>query len=81
MADVISRSIPFRAGDGGPEPREAVQCTSANAAIRGAGRIGRAEGNVGAVALSHTGDPVSGEFADSIVLKAFDDVPDDLSEL
>ena len=55
------------------EPREAVQCTSANAAIRGAGRIGRAEGNVGAVALSHTGDPVSGEFADSIVLKAFDE--------
>jgi hypothetical protein len=31
------------------------------------------------VALSRTGDPGSGEFADAVLLKAFGDVPDDLS--
>jgi hypothetical protein len=35
-------------------------------------------GNIGAVAFSRTGDPASGEFADA-VLKAFGEVPSDLS--
>jgi hypothetical protein len=34
MADVTYFvAIPFAVGDDGPEPREAVECTSANAAI------------------------------------------------
>lgn len=33
MADVpYYVALPFGAGDGGPEPREAVECTSAGAA-------------------------------------------------
>jgi len=36
---------------------------------------------VGAVAFSRTGDPSLGEFADAILLRAFGDVPSDLSGL
>ena len=62
MADVTYYvALPFAAGDEGAEPHEAVECTSANAAIRSAERMARAEGNVGAVAFSRIGDPGSGE--------------------
>jgi len=82
MADVTYYvALPFGAGDDGPEPRGAVECTSANAAIRSAERMARTEGSVGAVAFSRTGDPGSGEFADAVLLKAFGDVPSDLSAL
>ena len=74
-------AMPFGAGDDGPEPREAVECTSANAAIRSAERMARTEGHIGAVAFSRTGDPGSGEFSDAVLLKAFGDVPNDLSAL
>jgi hypothetical protein len=37
--------LPFGAGDDGPEPREAVECTSVNAAIRSAERMERSEGH------------------------------------
>jgi hypothetical protein len=43
--------------------------------------MARTEGNIGAVAFSRAGDSGGGEFADAVVLKAFGDVPDDLSEL
>jgi hypothetical protein len=82
MADVTYYvSLPFGAGDDGPEPREAIECTSANAAIRSAERMARTEGNIGAVAFSRTGDPGSGDFADAVLLKAFGEVPGDLSAL
>lgn len=63
------------------EPREAVECTSANATIRSAERMARTDGHIGAVAFSRTGDPASGEFADAVLLKTFGDVPSDLSAL
>jgi hypothetical protein len=44
-------------------------------------RLARTEGNIRAVAFSRTGDPGSGEFADSVLLKAFGEVPDDLNAL
>jgi hypothetical protein len=44
-------------------------------------RLARSEGNVGAVAFSRTGDPGSGEFADAVMLRAFGEVPSDLSAL
>ena len=72
-------ALPFATGDDGPEPREAVECTSANTAIMRAERLARTEGNIGAVAFSRTGDPGSGEFADAVLIKAFGAVPDDLS--
>lgn len=74
-------ALPFGIGDDGPEPREAMECTSANAAIRSAERMAHTEGNIGAVAFSRTGDPGSGEFSDAVLLKAFGDVPSDLSAL
>jgi hypothetical protein len=43
--------------------------------------MARTEGHIGAVAFSRTGNPASGEFADAVLLKAFGDVPSDLSEL
>lgn len=43
--------------------------------------MARTEGHIGAVAFSRTGDPGSGEFADAVLLKAFGDVPSDLSSL
>jgi hypothetical protein len=82
MADVTYYvALPFGIGDDGPEPREAVECTSANTAIRSAERMARTEGHIGAVAFSRTGDPGSGEFSDAVVLKAFGEVPGDLSTL
>jgi hypothetical protein len=74
-------ALPFGAGDDGPEPREAVECTSASAAIMRADMLSRTEGHIGAVAFSRTGDPGSGEFSDAVLLKAFGEVPGDLSAL
>ncbi len=82
MADLTYYvALPFGAGDDGPEPREAAECTSASAAIMGAERLARTEGNIGAVAFSRTGDPGSGEFGDAVVLRSFGEVPSDLSAL
>jgi hypothetical protein len=82
LADVTYYvALPFSIGEDGPEPREAVECTSANAAIRSAERMARTEGHIGAVAFSRTGDPGSGDFADAVLLKAFGEVPGDLSTL
>ena len=72
MADVTYYvALPFTAADDGIAPGEAVECQSSSAGIR------RAE----AIAFSRTGDPGSGEFSDAVVLKAFGDVPNDLSTL
>jgi hypothetical protein len=38
-------------------------------------------GHTGAVAFSRTGDPATGDFSDTTVLRKFGDVPDDLSAL
>jgi hypothetical protein len=82
MADVTYYvALPFGAGEDGPEPREATECTSENAAIMRAERLARTEGHIGAVAFSRTGDPASGEFGDAVLLKSFGDVPSDLSTL
>jgi hypothetical protein len=82
MADVTYYvALPFGAGDDGPEPREAVECTSASAAIMRAERLARTEGHIGAVAFSRTGDPGAGEFGDAVVLRSFGEVPSDLNLL
>jgi len=41
----------------------------------------QANGHIGAVAFSRTGDPCSGEYANAVLLKAFGEVPSDLSAL
>jgi hypothetical protein len=74
-------ALPFVPSDDGAAPGEAVECTSANAAIMRAAALSRKEGHIGAVAFSRTGDPDAGEFGDAVVLRAFGDVPCDLSAL
>ena len=43
--------------------------------------LARIDGNIGAVAFSRTGDPALGDFGDAVLLKAFGEVPPDLSGL
>lgn len=74
-------ALPFVAADDGTAPGEAVECTGRNDAIMRAESLSRKEGHVGAVAFSRTGDPNAGEFGDAVLLKAFGDVPSDLSGL
>lgn len=74
-------ALPFVMSDQGPAPHEGMECTSADAAIMRAAALSCKYGNVGAVAFSRTGDPSLGEFADAILLRAFGDVPSDLSGL
>ncbi len=77
MADVTYYvALPFGLGNDGPTPRDAVECTSAVAAVRRAEALSRIEGNIGAVAFSRTGDPGAGEFSDAVLLKSFGEVPD-----
>jgi hypothetical protein len=82
MADVTYFvALPFVAADDGGAPAEAVECTSAGAAIARAEMLSRKEAYIGAVAFRRTGDPLAGEFGDAVLLKAFGDVPSDLSGL
>jgi hypothetical protein len=82
MADVTYYvALPFVMSDQGLAPREGVECTSADAAIMRAAALSRKDGNTGAIAFSRTGDPSLGEFTDAILLRAFGDVPSDLSGL
>jgi hypothetical protein len=82
MADVTYFvAMPFVPADDGVAPGEPVECPSATAAITRADTLSRKEGHVGAVAFSRTGDPSAGEFSDAVLLRAFGDVPSDLSTL
>jgi hypothetical protein len=74
-------ALPFVMSDDGPAPRDGVECTSASAAIMRAESLSRMQGNIGAVAFSRTGDPAMGDFSDAVLLRAFGDVPTDLSAL
>jgi hypothetical protein len=74
-------ALPFVLSDDGVAPQEAVECTSAAAAVARAESLSRAAGIVGAVAFSRTGDPMMGEFGDATVIRKFGDVPSDLSGL
>ncbi len=62
-------------------PGEAVDCTSANAAVMRAEALSRKPGCAGALAFCRTGDPATGEFGDAKLIRKFGDVPEDLSAL
>jgi hypothetical protein len=82
MADVTYYvALPFIAAEDGVAPGEAVECQSAHSAIRKAEQLAKANGNIGGVAFSRSGDPNIGEFCDAVLLRAFGDTPDDLSGL
>ena len=74
-------ALPFVASDDGIAPGEAVECLSANSAVKRAEALSRKPGHVGAVAFSRSGDPRTGEFGDAKLIRKFGDVPEDLSEL
>ncbi|HEY0331249.1 MAG TPA: hypothetical protein VGC77_19380 [Rhodopseudomonas sp.] len=82
MADVTYYvALPFGLDDDGPAAREGTECTSAHAAIMRAEALSHVEGHIGAVAFSRSGDPMLGEFSDAVLLRAFGEVPSDLSGL
>jgi len=74
-------ALPFVPADDGLAPGEAMECTSANAAVMRAEARSRKPGCAGALAFSRTGDPATGEFGDAKLIRKFGDVPEDLSEL
>jgi hypothetical protein len=74
-------ALPFDATDNGIVAGESVECPSPAAAVARAQGLWKVLGHAGAVALSRTGDPATGDFSDAIVLRKFGDVPDDLSAL
>jgi hypothetical protein len=81
MALTYYVALPFIQSEGGLVAGEAQECQSEGAAIRRAEGMSRNPANVGAIAFKRSGDPNLGEFSDAVVLKSFDDVPEDLSEL
>ena len=70
-----------RDDSGTPVAGAAEECQSPTSALRRAEALSRQAGNIGAVAFSRSGDPMVGEFRDAQLLRAFGQVPDDLSEL
>jgi ABC-type uncharacterized transport system substrate-binding protein len=59
----------------------AEECQSAATALRRAEILSRAASHIGAVAFSRSGDPMVGEFSDAKLLRAYGNVPTDLSGL
>ena len=75
-------AMPFtRDETGAPVAGAAEECQSSTTALRRAEVLSRAPGHIGAVAFSRSGDPMMGEFNDAKLLRAFGNVPGDLSEL
>lgn len=75
-------ALPFSEDDeGSVVTGSAEEFQSAGAAIRRAETLSRTSGIVGAVAFTRSGDPMTGDFKDAVVLKAFGSVPTDLSGL
>jgi hypothetical protein len=83
MADITYYvALPFLHDDSGSLAAGAAEeCQSASGAIRRAEVLSRAPGSIGALAFSRTGDPMMGEFSDAQVIRAFGEVPTDLSAL
>ena len=83
MADITYYvAMPFLQDDSGaPVAGAAEECQSATTALRRAEVLSRAAGHIGAIAFSRSGDPMMGEFNDVKLLRAYGNVPNDLSEL
>lgn len=83
MADISYYvALPFAEDDDGSViAGTAEEFQSASTAIRRAETLSRAVGSIGAVAFTRSGDPMTGDFKDAVVLKAFGNVPADLSAL
>lgn len=74
-------ALPFVFSDDDMAAAEAAECLSANAAVMRAEALSRKPGHAGAISLSRTGDPSSGDLSDAKLIRKFGDVPNDLSAL
>jgi hypothetical protein len=74
-------ALPFAATDDGITAGEPTECFNPIAVVMRAEALSRKVGHIGAVAISRTGDPATGDFIDAKVIRTFGDVPDDLSTL
>jgi len=83
MADISYYvALPFaQDDDGSVVAGTAEEFQSASTAIRRAETLSRTPGAIGAVAFTRSGDPMTGDFRDAVVLKSFGSVPADLSAL
>lgn len=75
-------ALPFSTDDDGSVVAgTAEEFQSASTAIRRAETLSRTAGAIGAVAFTRSGDPMTGDFKDAMILKSFGNVPADLSAL
>jgi len=83
MADISYYvALPFAEDDDGSViAGTAEEFQSPSTAIRRAEALSRTSGAIGAVAFTRSGDPMTGDFKDAVVLKSFGNVPADLSAL
>lgn len=83
MADISYYvALPFSEDDeGSVVTGTAEEFQSPSPAIRRAETLSRSAGIVGAVAFTRSGDPMTGDFKDAMVLRTFGNVPADLSGL
>ncbi|MGL4260371.1 MAG: hypothetical protein ACRCTX_02040 [Afipia sp.] len=83
MADISYYvALPFSEDDeGSVVTGTAEEFQSASTAIRRAETLSRTSGIIGAVAFTRSGDPMTGDFKDAMVLKTFGSVPADLGGL
>ena len=74
-------ALPFVKSEAGLVPGDAVECVDADLAVVTAMALSMSKDNVGAIAFSRTGDSVSGEFSDAVIVEQFGEVPSDLTML
>jgi hypothetical protein len=75
-------ALPFsRDDEGAVMAGAAEEFQSASSAIRRAETLSRTKGVIGALAFTRSGDPMTGDFKDATLLKAFGSVPADLAAL
>jgi hypothetical protein len=75
-------ALPFtRLEDGRLRPGQAVDCPSLAAALQRAETLSRDPANAGAVAFFRCGDANLGAFTEDVVIRAFGNVPNDMSDL
>ena len=79
MAITYSVALPFDVADGSVVVGEPIECPNAAVAIGRAEGLCKILGHTGAVAVSRTGDPATGDFREATVLRKFGDVPEHLS--
>jgi hypothetical protein len=75
-------ALPFtRLEDGRLRPGQAVDCPSLAAALQRAETLSRDPANAGAIAFFRCGDANLGAFTEDVVIRAFGNVPNDMSDL